>query len=272
VRRNIRGGKELPPPLHHPLLREAIERNAGIVLSLPSAGLLRHHKSRFLADAGDNGGDGLAGFHGFWVESVPAERPLVDELITGGRPIGISFRSGHNKVVLASPIRRWSPAYRINADTTVEALLLPYPDQVRATQQRRNDYRVRLPAGCALSARVWRIAKQARLADVPMDAQVAADLLDISLGGIGVTFGGEAGNPPKVSPEDRLRIELTYKETVLLLEARMRHPDVPTDSACRAGLEFKVLAADLDGRHLLAQLTRIVGELQREEIRRARRG
>ena len=42
----------------------AIVRNAAVVLSLPSAGLLRHHKSRFLAETDE----------GFWVESVPAER------------------------------------------------------------------------------------------------------------------------------------------------------------------------------------------------------
>ena len=33
-------------------LHDAIARNAGLVLSLPVAGMLRHHKSRFLGEAG----------------------------------------------------------------------------------------------------------------------------------------------------------------------------------------------------------------------------
>lgn len=262
----LNGQAAQPPNPHATLLRDAIERNAAIVLSLPSAGMVRHHKSRFLAGGAGDGRE-------FWVESVPAERPLVDELITAGRPVGVSFRSGYNKVVLASPVRRRDPAYRVNADTVVEALLLPYPDQVKATQ-RRNNYRVRLPAGSGLGVRVWRVAGQARLADVPMDAQaVAADLTDVSVGGVGVTFRGEDGRPPKVSAQDRLRVELTYKGAVLLLEGRMRYPAAPpADPAYRAGIEFAALAADIDGRHALAQLTRIVGELQREEVRRARKG
>jgi hypothetical protein len=37
-------------------------------------------------------------------------------------------------------------------------------------------------------------------------------------------------------------------------------------------VQFKTLENNLDGRQILAQLTRIVGELQREEVRRLRLG
>ena len=243
------------------VLREAIARNAAIVLSLPSAGLLRHHKSRFLTDAGD----------GFLVESVPTERPLIDELIATQKPSGVSFKGGHRKIVLASPIQYRLDKYRVNADTVVEALLLPFPQQIQAIQRRTN-YRVRVFADFGLSVHVWRIAEQAHLADRPMDAvSVAAQVRDVSLGGLGVTFTGNNGEPPKVSAEDRLRIELTYKDMVLLLEGRMRHATPPASGTiARAGLQFKPLDTHLEGRQKLAQLTRIVGELQREEVRRAR--
>src|SRR3954447_1041141 len=77
-------------------LLDAIARNAGAVLSLPSAGMLRHHKSRFLSES--------AG--GFWVESAPGEAALIDSLIASQQPAGISFKNGHLKVVFASPIQR----------------------------------------------------------------------------------------------------------------------------------------------------------------------
>src|SRR5262245_53344282 len=99
------------------ILLDAIARNSPVVLSLPSAGMLRHHKSRFLAE-----GDG-----GFWVESAPRDRLLVDELMASQNPVGISFRSGGQKVSFIAPILQRDPSYRMNAQTILEALRLPFP-------------------------------------------------------------------------------------------------------------------------------------------------
>ena len=248
---------------NHDLLLDAIARNAGIVLSLPSAGMLRHHKSRFLSET--------AG--GFYVESVPDEAMLVDSLIVSQQPAGISFKNGHLKVVFAAPVRRREPGYSINATTQVEALMVSFPSEIKAIQ-RRNNYRVKIPAGSELSARVWRIPQHAYLGDRPMAAQeIACELRDISTGGVGLSFKGKEGGPAKVSTEDRLRIELTTAGGKILVEGRMRHPVEPTkENQFRAGVQFKALENNLDGRQILAQLTRIVGELQREEVRRFRLG
>lgn len=245
------------------MLLDAIARNAGIVLSLPSAGMLRHHKSRFLAETPG----------GFFVESAPGEQALIDALVLSQQPAGVSFKNGHLKVVFASPIQRRQPQLQLNATTAVEALLLSFPSEVKAIQ-RRNNYRVRIPAGTELTARVWRIPEHAYLGDRPMAAQeVACELRDVSIGGIGVTFTGKAGEPAKVSTEDRLRIELSHPSGKILVEGRMRYPVEPLKaSQIRAGVQFKALEGNLDGRQIVAQLTRIVGELQREEVRRMRLG
>ena len=87
------------------LLREAIARNATMVLSLPAAGRLRHHKTRFLADAGD----------GFWVAAVSDEPGLLEELIGSQQPAGVSFRSGEFKVIFATPIQHFQPDFEIAA-------------------------------------------------------------------------------------------------------------------------------------------------------------
>ena len=245
------------------LLRDAIARNSAAVVSLPSAGMLRHHKSRFLSECAD----------GFWVESVPAERVLVDALVASEEPVGVSFKSGHTKVVFTSPVSRRDPEYRINAETVVEAILLPFPPEVKAIQ-RRSNYRVGVRGDSALSVRIWRIAEHTYLKDRPMAVQeVNCEVRDISLGGLGVTFKGEDGQPPKVSQADRLRISLSYNEISLLMEGRMRAPHGQQDKdLIRAGVQFKKLENDLEGRQNLAHLTRIVGELQREEVRRHRLG
>jgi c-di-GMP-binding flagellar brake protein YcgR len=234
------------------------------VLSLPSAGMLRHSKSRFLAEA-----DG-----GFWVESAPGERALVAELIAQQKPCGISFKSGITKVVFATPIVEHAPEYRINAETVVEALRLIEPAEIKAVQ-RRNNYRVSVTGDTEMSMRVWRVAEKAYLNDRPMAAQeITARIRDLSLGGAGVIFTGKDGESPKVSIEDRLRIELHYGETTIILEGRMRNPTgrSPDKDKLITGIQFKALQEDLEGRQKQAQLTKIVGELQRAEVRRMRLG
>ena len=249
------------------ILQDAIARNAGLVLSLPSAGMLRHHKSRFLADAPDISGGG------FWIESAPGEAALIDSLIASQQRAGLSFKNGHLKVVFGTQLLKRQTGFRINADTEVEALLLAFPAEIKAIQ-RRNNYRVRIPGDGEITARVWRIASRAYLRDRPLAAQeVDCEIRDLSTGGLGVLFRGKDGQPAKVSTEDRLRIEITRGTNKILLEGHMRYPIAPAkENQFRAGIQFKALESNHVGRQLLAQLTRIVGELQREEVRRLRLG
>jgi c-di-GMP-binding flagellar brake protein YcgR len=257
------GINPLVPADNLEMLTDAIARNAGIVLSLPSAGMLRHHKSRFLA----------AGRGGFWVEAAPGEGPLIDSLIVSQQSAGISFKAAHIKVVFPTTVLHRDPVYTINSSVQVEALLLAMPAEIKAIQ-RRNNHRAQIAAGRELTARTWRIAEHTYLGDRPTHAQeVVCELRDLSVGGMGVMFLGKDGQPPKVSNEDRLRIELSHGENKILLEGRMRYPTTPIqETSARAGVQFKALEDHLDGRQILAQLTRIVGELQREEVRRFRLG
>jgi c-di-GMP-binding flagellar brake protein YcgR len=245
------------------VLSEAIARNCAAIFSLPSAGLLRHHKSRFLAETGQ----------GVWLEVPASEIPLIQELIGTQKPAGISFKNGQTKVVFTTPIIEYNLEYRINAETKVPAALIAFPEQVKAIQ-RRSNYRVRVFAGCELSVRVWRIAPRGYLGDRPMSTQeVKVTPRDLSLGGMGMTIHGEDGKPPKISTEDRLRLELRYGEHNMLIEGSMRNPAGPQpQGAICTGIRFKEMAADIEGRQKLTQLTRIVGEMQREEVRRARLG
>jgi c-di-GMP-binding flagellar brake protein YcgR len=246
------------------ILRDAIVRNAPMVLSFPSSGMLRHHKSRFLNE--DEAG--------FWVESVAADAELVDQLIASGENCGISFRSGQSKVVFSAPVLRREPAYKINGELTVEAALLKRPQQLK-TVQRRENYRVHIPLDTGwLKVRVWRIGNQVGLREPPMAAQeILTQVRDLSITGIGVIFSGQGSQPPRFILTDRLRIELTREGQVLLMEGRICYPtDPPAQPSVRAGIQFVRMDEGIEGRQAQAQLTRIVGELQREEIRRYRLG
>ncbi|MCC7351547.1 MAG: hypothetical protein IT446_13375 [Phycisphaerales bacterium] len=244
-------------------LIEAIARNAALVLSLPSAGMLRHYKSRFLSESGQ----------GFAIESAQGESALIDDLIIGQQLVGISFKHGQTKVVFTTRILGKLPQYQINSQTTVEALLLKHPDGVK-TIQRRANYRVRATGDLAMKLRVWRIGEKTHLRDRPMASQeLAVELWDLSIGGVGVLIKGKDGTPPRVTEADRLRLQLSYQEHDLLMEGRLRKPQsTPRQDVIRSGIRFKLMQDDLEGRQTMATLTRIIGELQREELRRLRIG
>ena len=263
------------------LLRDAIARRAGIVLSLPNLGALvpgqdrdaarlRHYKSRFLADAGD----------GLWVESVPAEPELVRELVAERYPAGVSFRSGQLKVMFAAPLLHAQDDYGAaagSAATHVSALLLRFParDDVRAVQRRKN-FRVPIVLPTDLQARIWLFPEDAHLRDKPSPrSELACELRDISVGGLGVTLDVPDGRPLAVAAGDRLRVQLTMRETSVVLEGRLRHPYKPVrlgEGAVRAGIQFKTLTDSRDDRQSLSQLNKIVSDLQREAIRRRKLG
>jgi c-di-GMP-binding flagellar brake protein YcgR len=245
------------------ILQDAIARNSAMVISLPSAGMLRHHKSRFLREESD----------GIWAESAPEDRVLIDELIGSKAPVGISFKANHKTVAFAVPILRRDPAFRMNETTTVEALLLKIPENIKAIQ-RRNYYRVAITKEAELLVRIWRIPEHAYLKDRPLAAaELSVQPRDLSIGGMGVTFLPKNNEPPKVLPGERLRIQLSYNGDDMIIEGRMLHSNTPAKvEPIRAGIQFKKLQNDLEGRQMLAMLTKIVGQLQREEVRRMRLG
>ena len=267
---NGNGENEIPArmtPADTQLLKEAVARSGPAVLSLPSAGLLRHHRTRFLLPADDE--------DGFWVEAPAGERPLIGELRATGKPVGIALRAGADKVIFTTIIREFEAALPINERTAVDALLLAWPDQVRAIQ-RRADYRVTVdPAANAgdLRLRVWRIAEHSHVRDKPSATTLLnVALADLSVGGMGLLY---SPNPedPKLAADQRLRVTLAHAATggdELVLEARVRHARALPGGHQRLGVQFKKLEDDIDGRQALATLTRIVGLLQRAEIRRKR--
>lgn len=237
-------------------LFDAVARGATVVLSLPAGERLVHHRSGFL---GEND-------KGVWVRTV-VDPKRASELISSRHPIGVSFRGGDTRHVFAAPILAHDPDYELPSGTTADALLLGFPTAIKAIQ-RRSSYRVRVSTETELKARCWRLARRARLQDKPLAvAELPLEVRDISLGGLGVNFLGTRDQPPRVACEDRLRVELRYRENHLLLEGRMRKPDSIANGCIRAGVRFVFLQEGIRDRKSLAQLTRIVGQLQREEAR-----
>jgi c-di-GMP-binding flagellar brake protein YcgR len=241
------------------LLKDAIARNAAALLSLPSAGMVRHHKTRFLGESPE----------GFWVESATDDGPLLNALMAEQAPVGIAFKSGQTSVSFMTPIRTRRADYPVNDHVAVEALLLPFPNTLRP-EQRRQAYRVVLPTDHDVKLRLWRMSERAALEDRPMMAQeVPCRLADISVSGLrALCKAGTEERPLRIATEERLRILLGWRGEELLTEGRVMHVRSLDDGGATAGVHFKKLEQDLVGRQTLSKLTKLVGELQRAEIKR----
>jgi c-di-GMP-binding flagellar brake protein YcgR len=244
------------------LLREAIARNVMAVLSLPSAAMLRNYKSRLLGEL-----DG-----GILLQSTLEARPLSEDLIRSKTPVVVSFRNETMRVVFASPILRIQPRFKINDELLVEAVLLAFPTKIQS-QQKRFNYRVEIPPYTEISVRVWRMGPGDHLKTPPLAAtELKTEIRNLSTGGVGVKLLGADGEPPKVCTDDRLRVELRFNNNALLIEGKMRKPSNSSKDWLITGIEFEKLEQDFEGRQTLSQLVRIVGELQRTELRNVRMG
>lgn len=244
------------------LLYEAIARNSAAVLSLPTAGMLRHNRTRFLA----------IGEGGFYLESIAGETELIDSLIISQLPVGVAFKTGNNKIVFAVPIWKRQPDFRLNKELCVEGLLLPFPQSIKSIQ-RRTAYRVQIPSSCDINVRIWRIAEHAVLRDRPSASmEVPVNVRDISVGGMGVLCPPKDDKPANLTNDQRLRIVIRYGVMEAMVEGRVRHALPTPDKSIRLGVQFRKLEDDLEGRQALGKLTAIVGELHRAEVRRVRLG
>lgn len=245
------------------VLADAVARNSAIVFSLPSAGMLRHHKSRFLALTDE----------GIWIEGIKTDFALLSDLIQSGERAGVSFRTSTRMINFSTAVLCKNPDFQMNKDLTVEAILLRPPPQIDS-QQRRNNYRVGVPEGSDLVSRIWRISEHHVLRDRPMASlEIPHQITDLSAGGMGVRLLPRGDEPVKATCDERLRVEVTYQSETIIVEGRLRLPNgFDPQGKCRAGIAFKKLESDLEGRQAIALLTRIAGDLQRDEVRQRKLG
>jgi c-di-GMP-binding flagellar brake protein YcgR len=241
------------------MLTQAIERNSGAVLALPSAGMVRYYKSRFLR----------AIDHRIWLESIPGERALIETLIQEKLPVPVSFKAGPRKVSFSSPIFALDDKYRFfDVQEAVQAVLMERPAVVKPLQ-RRTHFRVPVRETDKFKIQFWRIAEHVDLKDQPKDiCELFATVRHLSVGGVGVVFKTR----PLLVAEQRLRILLSHDDAEpMLLEGRSGLVRAEEGGQTyEAGIEFRELQRSLEGRRMLTELTRIVAGLQLREARRNR--
>jgi c-di-GMP-binding flagellar brake protein YcgR len=241
------------------LLRDAVARNAGFVLSLPTGNVVVHHKSRFVA----------ADDEGFWVQIPDGTRGLIDRLMANRQTVGLSLIASSFKVVFTSLIMQFRAEMPLNSQITINAILLAWPAQLAAIQ-RRASYRASIRLDADLAVHAWCISEEAGLPDPPAaDTQIHVIPRNLSIDGMGLICLTDP-QPPPFALDQRLRIEIAHADCRLLLGGRVRHLRKLPNGNTSVGVQFAKLDLCPANRSTLAGLTNLVGQLQRDEIRRHR--
>jgi c-di-GMP-binding flagellar brake protein YcgR len=243
------------------ILTQAAQRKSAAVLSLPSAGVFQHRRTRFLDEATD----------GVWLESIPAEQLLIESLIVDGQPCGVSFKQADQKIIFTAKALRFELEHPVDEKTLLPAVMIARPNEIKSMQWRQS-YRAPVLAGFALNVRAWRIADHFYLTDKPpRTAELPLTVRDISIGGIGVTLLSQEGLPPTIAVGERLRVSITYASAEeFIAEGRIRSFSNGENQGIDAGVQFVKLQAKLGGRQVLSELSKIVGELQLQQVQRLR--
>lgn len=243
-------------------LRDGIDRNSSAMLVMPADAPGEGWRTRFLGQAAE----------GFWIECPPKQQLLAEMLQRSAKPAAVSFRSGEFVISCQSAVLGYRPRFQLSAATSVEAVLLAWPDDVRMTQ-RRAGYRAKVSLDAEIKALGWTIDEQAQVEFVPQSPGMIADLRDLSVYGMGLILRAVKGKSPRVQLGQRMRVELNWREHRVIVATRVRQePRRLPDGSVRVGLNIEGLDHTIEGRRTLTQITQLVAELQRTEARRRRAG
>jgi hypothetical protein len=249
------------------ILVDAVARGLPVSLTVPEAGQRRIHHSRFLINSAE----------GIWIEHAGGDPGMVNTLIQEAVSVAVAFRVDQEELSFAARVLRFEPALPLNDGLVLPALLLAFPDEIHS-RQRRTNYRVNVGSDDDITFRIWRIAENADLGSEPVKAsEIPVTLKNLSAGGAGFIINPLPPGVHKPVTGLRLRVQVRFEDSDLIIAGRLTWPGNDPGGkygsvGLPAGIRFEGLDADLAARQTAATLTRVIGQLQRRELRRNRLG
>ncbi len=242
-------------------LQSALTAGAQARLQLPSEGRVHERQARLLAvEPG-----------GLWFEIAGGDARVVDPMIESGARARVFIPLGmHHLQYNGTVLQRLSDFAKPDG-TRGWAVRIELPASA-ALSPRRKHFRIRVAPGDALpTLKIWKIEDRISLADRPLpSSELMIEPIDISAGGMRATVRSKnAAFPLQLSTEQRLRIELCCEKESYLIEARLRHPRrvEPGSESAVVGIEFTNLERDASGRKIASLLNKLIGAIQRKQLR-----
>ena len=247
------------PVAESAVLQQAIARNTAVTIRFRVDTSTRECRSRFVG----------ADLESIWLEVEHKDLPQFDALREGRASVAANFRHETSNVLFDAPVLGGRRDFPLNGSTHVAAVQVAMPKSL-STVQRREDYRVAVPGDGEMVVRTWRVGDADDLRATPAaKMEMHVTLRDLSNGGLGGVFHQEKGGPIKLVIGQRLRISVVLDDASLLLDSRLRYiGTLPDAGKLRVGIQFEFKPDSAADRQTLNQLNKLLGELQRRELRR----
>jgi hypothetical protein len=231
------------------VLEESIEEKRQLVLAHHSPCGWRTFKSRFVAGSASS-------------QSVSVEAPRIHDTdaslgLDPGAVLGVSFRLGHKKCIFSTILES------IEDHAVDRVARLRWPDRLQYVQ-RRVFQRTEVPGSLVIAVRFWseEASPQARI-----DARTVrhGQIEDVSAGGMRISVAACDGI--LVGSTYRCAFTLRPGKPPILLDALVRHREVPNHGRASIGFQFVGLEATPQGQRTLDRLAQAVGHFQRARSR-----
>ncbi|MEE8169834.1 MAG: PilZ domain-containing protein, partial [Phycisphaerae bacterium] len=195
------------------------------------------------------------------LESQDADQRIPIEL-TPGQHLGFTFRRGHHKCMFASTVigRQRIP---INQELHVDAVMIRRPDELQQLQ-RRAFFRVPVPAGITVAARIQRLAGESPSAPgEAAESVVCGQVRDLSAGGVCIQLPAGAEMHPRIGDPFRITIQAERSDPIVA-DAVYRHTHLDERGEILLGLQLIGFETTRQGRKSLGALTRLIRTLSRD--------
>lgn len=251
-----------PDPIE--LLNEAVNEQMICTVALPMLGTTFPVRSRIL---GRTKADDLV------FEFPPEQTVRLTQAITDRAVVSVQLRIDHTDLIIAGPVARFEPAYKLADASTTPAMVLAAGYAVQATKRRKN-FRVSIDSAVDnFAVRIWKINEYVIARDrASASAELRCEPLDLSPGGLRLRVYARGAEALKIQATQRVRLELRFpfEKGELILEGRIRHPITTQrdDESAVIGVSFENLDRDIDGRRAQQVIARYLAELQRNQVQR----
>ena len=245
------------------ILRQAVRDK--IALRLSTIGSKTTHNAKALQSSDTPGAEGL------WVH-LPEEGELtVDRLGTSLPEISVSFGINQSRYAFESKVLARNRRFWLNDSMMFDALLIAAPVGVRKLDERRHP-RFPVSQGSGVSAMLIRLDKaRAQAAPLPTQGLVPVEgtLQDLSLVGAGFICTPDRAvlNAPV---GERLACVLEYKGAKTVLTCSVARVTSVSTRAMRVGVDFAAHGNERGMPGKLAELAKVVAELERQDALRRR--
>lgn len=209
------------------------------------------------------------GPRGLWVHLPEADEGTIARFGTALPAVDVSFAVDQTRYEFNSKVLSRNRRFWIDDTVMVDALLVAAPAEVRRIEERRKP-RLPVSEGSGVSAQLIRLSKSSSVAtDAPELLPVDAKLQDLSLAGAGFMC---APNRALLAAQrgERLACVIHFRGSKIVLVASLARVMSVSSRAMRIGIDFAAHEGEAAMAGKLAELAKVVQELQRQDSLRRR--